>query len=373
MTESSIAWPGEGGVCSPGKGERGVACRVPRRACARSVAGAVMALLAAAACLCLPGVAAAQGKPAELKLSLAQSPAFPLGKAAERWAAALTEAGGGAFEVRLHSGAVLAGRDPLREFSALRGGGADLAVGSALMWSSELPAFGVYALPWLAPEPGQQVALAASADVRDKVAASAALADVIVVGIAPLGERVLATTKGPLATPAEVAGLRVRAVAQPLVIETLAALGLRPASMSAADAQAAFASGALDGQDAPATTLAATRITALGQRYVLRWGAQADVMVFAVRRAVWNGWDEKLRERARSAAADAAREANALAREDEALAALQKQGITIVQPAPAQRAAFRAAVQPVWTKWTSAVGAELVQAAEAAVAAAPAK
>ena len=103
--------------------------------------------------------AAAQDKPAELKLTVAQSPAFPLGKAAERWGALLTEASSSRFQVKLHPGAVLAGRDPLREFGTLRDGGADLAVGSALMWSTELPAFAVYALPWLAPEPREQVAL----------------------------------------------------------------------------------------------------------------------------------------------------------------------------------------------------------------------
>ena len=64
--------------------------------------------------------AAAQDKPPLLRLTVAQSPAFPLGKAAERWAQLVTEASGGAFEVKLHPGAVLAGREPLREFSASR-------------------------------------------------------------------------------------------------------------------------------------------------------------------------------------------------------------------------------------------------------------
>jgi hypothetical protein len=40
---------------------------------------------------------------------------------------------------------------------------------------------------------------------------------------------------------------------------------------------------------------------------------------------------------------------------------------------PAQRAAFRTAVQPVWDKWMTAIGPELVAAAQAAVKAAPAK
>ena len=71
-----------------------------------------------------------------------------------------------------------------------------------------------------------------------------------------------------------------------------------------------------------------------------------------------------------TAAMQAAREAEAPVREDAALADLVKQGVTLVKLAPAQRAVFRAAVQPVWDKWTSAIGPDIVAAAEAAAAAA---
>ena len=62
----------------------------------------------------------------------------------------------------------------------------------------------------------------------------------------------------------------------------------------------------------PPSTLAATRIAAIGQKFVTRWGAFADVMVFAVRRATWDAWSEEQRTAVRSAAHDAAREADAL-------------------------------------------------------------
>jgi TRAP-type C4-dicarboxylate transport system substrate-binding protein len=303
-----------------------------------------------------------------LKLSTAQGPAFALGRAGERWAQLLNEKAAGAFEVRQFPGAVLAARDPQREFGALRDGAADLAVGGALAWSAQLPAFGAYVLPWLASETSEQEALASDATLRDGVAAAAAQAGVIVIATAPLGERVLATKKNAVRTPADMAGLRLRASGNLLVVETLAALGARADAMSLADAQAAFAAGTLDGQEAPASTLAATRITASGQRFVTRWGAFADVMVFAIRRAVWDGWSAAQRAAAQAAAAEAARDAGALAREDAALADLTKQGVTLVRLAPAQRAAFREAVAPVWSKWTGPIGADLVRAAEAAVA-----
>ena len=306
----------------------------------------------------------------EVRLSTAQGPAFPLGKAGERWAQRVNERAGRAFEVKPYPGAVLAGRDAGREFGALRDGMAEMAVGSALAWSAQLPAFGAYVLPWLAPEAREQEALAADAALFDLVSASASRSGVVVLAVAPLGERVLATVRDALRGPGDAAGLAVRVIPNQLVIETFAALGARPESLDFAQAQSAFAAGRLGGQEAPPSTLAATRAAAAGQKFVTRWGAFADQMVFAVRRATWESWSDAQRAAVRDAAVETAREAGAPAREEAALAELTRQGVTIVKLTPAQRAAFRAAVQPVWTKWTAVVGGDAARAAEAAVAAA---
>ena len=315
------------------------------------------------ALLALLVAASAGAQTGELRLSTAVGPAYPLGRAGERWAQLLTDAG---IPVRAIPGAVLALRDPLREFGALRDGEADLAVGTALAWSAQLPVFAVYGLPWLAPDTEQQEALAADAAVRERVAVAALRANVVVVAVAPLGERVLSTAKAAVQSPAQTSGLRLRATPVPLVTETYAALGARAESMPAPAAQAAFAAGTLDGQDAWASTLAATRAAASGQRFVTRWGAFSDAMIFAVRKPVWDTWSEAQRTAVRTAAGEAARDAAALSREDAALGELTKQGVTIVRLAAQQRAAFRAAVDGVWSKWTSALGADLVAAALAA-------
>jgi TRAP-type C4-dicarboxylate transport system substrate-binding protein len=304
----------------------------------------------------------------EVRLSTAQAPSFPLGRAGERWAQLVNEAAGAAYEVRQYPGATLALRDPGREFGALKDGLADLAVGSALAWSAQFPPLGVYALPWLAAEPREQAALAADVSLRDAVFARMEASGVVGLAIAALGEHVLATAKAPVTTPSACSGLRVRVMPLRQVIDVYAALGALPQAMGFAPAQAALAAGTLDGQDAMPTTLVATRAYASGQKFVTRWGAFADVMVFAVHKAAWDAWTEERRVLVRGAAERAAREANAPAREDAALAQLTKDGVTIVRLSPAQRAAFRDAAQPAIAAWGNAVGAELVDVARTAVA-----
>jgi TRAP-type transport system periplasmic protein len=306
-------------------------------------------------------------KTLEIRLSTALAPSYPLGRAGERWAQLMNEKAGGAYEVRQYPGATLAMRDPGREFGALRDGLADLAVGSALAWSAQFAPLAVYSMPWLAVEAHEQEALAAEPTLRERIFALMETAGVIGLAVAPLGEHVLSSAKAPIATLADCAGLRLRVMPRQ-VFDVYIALGASPQSMSFAQAQVALAAGTLDGQDTMPTTLVATRAYASGQKFVTRWGAFADVMVFAVRKASWDAWPEDRRARARGAAEQAAREANALAREEAALAQLTKDGVTIVRLSAAQRAALREAAQPAIAAWTNAVGAELVSAARAAVA-----
>jgi TRAP-type C4-dicarboxylate transport system substrate-binding protein len=153
------------------------------------------------------------------------------------------------------------------------------------------------------------------------------------------------------------------------LVDIYVALGALPQSMDFPLAQAALAAGTLDGQDTFATTLVATRGFASGQKFVTRWGAFSDVMIFAVRKAAWDAWPPDRRALFRETALQAAREVDALAREDAALTELHKEGVTIVRVSAAQRAALRDAAQGAIATWTNAVGADLADAARAAAAA----
>jgi len=306
----------------------------------------------------------------ELRLSTALAPTYPLGRAGQRWAQLVNEKAGGTFEVKQYPGATLAARDPGREFGALKSGLAELAVGSALVWSAQFAPVGVYAIPWLTGSAREQEALAADVPLRESVFAQMATAGVIGLAVAPLGEYVLATTKAPIETPADLKGLHVRVVSLRSLIELYAALGAVPQSMNFAQAQAALAAGTLAGQDTLPTTLVATRASVSGMKFITRWGAFADVMVFAARKASWDSWSEERRLLVRNAAEQAAREVNALAREEAALEQLTKDGVTILRLSPVQRHAMRDAAQPAIDRWTGLVGAELAGTAQAVVAAA---
>jgi TRAP-type C4-dicarboxylate transport system substrate-binding protein len=144
--------------------------------------------------------------------------------------------------------------------------------------------------------------------------------------------------------------------------------------MSAADARAALESGQLDGQETTVAAYSASRLYAGPLIHLQLWHAHAAALVFAVNRSVWDSWSESDRRLVRDAAVDASRQALALARrqdDDGALAKLAAQGAIITRLTSAGRNAFRDASRAVYDRWTPIIGAELVEAAEAAITAAP--
>jgi TRAP-type transport system periplasmic protein len=342
-------------VAVPGRAAESVPADYVDWACALKVPG-------------MPCNAGGDALTGELKLSVAVAPAFPLGAAAKSWAEAMGAAASGRIEAKLHPGAALAQRDAGREYFALRDGAADLAVGSALAWSAQLPALAIYALPWIAPEPADLAALTASPEVAGELMKRAVADGVVLLAIAPLGHRSLATVERVVRSPADLAGLRLRVTGGPLVVETLAALGARPEAMSFIQAQDALAAGRLDGQDGMATSFVAARFPATGYRQLLRWGAFGDAMVFAVRRPVWNAWSSAQRKTALDTARAIASSATAAAREEAAEAELVRQGMGEVRLTRAGHAAFAAAAASVRAARGQAIGADLVAAAERAVA-----
>ncbi len=304
----------------------------------------------------------------ELRLSVAVAPAFPLGAAAKAWSEALAAAPGARIDAKLHPGAALAQRDPGREFFALRDGQADLAVGSALAWSAQLPEAAVYALPWIAPEPEDLAALVAAPEVAGPLMKRADAAGVVIVAMAPLGHRALATVDRVVRAPADLDGLRLRVTGGPLVVETLAALGARPEAMSFLQAQDALAAGRLDGQDGMPTSFVAARFPATGYRQLARWGAFGDAMLFAVRRPVWDAWSDAQRASAVATARQVARNVGAAAREEAAERELVASGMGETRLTRAGEDAFASAAAKVRAAREAQVGADLVAVAREVVA-----
>ena len=330
---------------------------------------------AAAALAALPQAALAQGNyKGEYKMSLVVGTAFPWGKGGEIWANLVRERTQGRINIKLYPGVSLIQGDQTREFSALRQGVIDMAIGSTINWSPQVKELNLFSLPFLMPDYAAIDALTRG-EVGKDIFARLDKAGVVPLAWGENGYRELTNSKHPVRAPADLKGLKIRVVGSPLFLDTFTALGANPTQMTWADAQPAFASGAVDGQENPMSIFTAAKLHNVGQKNVTMWGYVADPLVFVVNKDIWNSWTPADREAVRQAAIEAGKEEIAIARKGLAepgqplLKDIAALGVNIVQLTPAEREAFVKATRPVYTKWKGQIGADLVNMAEKAIAA----
>jgi tripartite ATP-independent transporter DctP family solute receptor len=311
---------------------------------------------------------------AEYRLSTVVGTAFPWGKAGEKWAELVKQRTNGRINIKLYPGVSLVAGDQTREFTAIRQGVIDLAIGSTINWSPQIKQLNLFSLPFLMPDYAAIDALTQGEVGKDlfKVLDKA--------GVVPLawgenGFREVTNSKRELRKPEDFKGLKLRVVGSPLFLDTLTALGANPTQMSWADAQPALASGAVDGQENPVTIFTAAKLHTVGQKNVTMWGYVADPLIFVANKEVWEGWTKEDQKIVREAAIDAGKYNIQIAREgmtgaDPAvLKNIESLGVKVVKLTPQERAEFVKVTRPVYDKWAKQIGPDLVKKAEAAIAA----
>ena len=327
---------------------------------------------AAALAFTAPAALAQTAYKSEYRMSLVLGPAFPWGKGGELWANKVRERTQGRINIKLYPGVSLIQGDQTREFSALRQGVIDMAIGSTINWSPQVKQLNLFSLPFLMPDYAAIDALT-QGEVGKSLFQTLDKAGVVPLAWGENGYREISNSKHAIKTPADLKGMKIRVVGSPLFLDTFTALGANPTQMSWADAQPAMASGAVDGQENPLAIFTAAKLHSVAQKYLTLWGYIADPLIYVVNKEVWNSWTPADREIVRQAAIEAGKEEIALARKGviEADKPLLKQieglGVTVTQLTPAERDAFVQATRPVYNKWKGQVGADLVNLAEKAI------
>jgi tripartite ATP-independent transporter DctP family solute receptor len=334
----------------------------------------LLILSAAALAFALPAAAQQGNYQAEYRLSTVVGTAFPWGKGGEIWANLVRERTNGKINIKMYPGTSLVAGDQTREFTAIRQGVIDLAIGSTINWSPQVKELNIFSLPFLMPDYTAIDALTQGEVGKDifKILEKN--------GVVPLawgenGFREVTNSKHPIRKPQDMKGLKFRVVGSPIYNDTFTALGANPTQMSWADAQPALASGAVDGQENPLTIFTAAKMHTIGQKNVTLWGYVADPLIFVANKEVWESWTPAERKIVKEAAVDAGRQVIQLARKGliapdlSTISDIEKLGVNVVKLSAGEREVFVKATRKVYQKWSKTVGQDLVAKAEKAVAA----
>ena len=329
---------------------------------------------AAALAFTAPAAIAQTAYKSEYRMSLVLGTAFPWGKGGELWANKVRERTQGRINIKLYPGVSLIQGDQTREFSALRQGVIDMAIGSTINWSPQVKQLNLFSLPFLMPDYAATDALT-QGEVGKRLFQTLDKAGVMPLAWGENGYREISNSKKPIKSPADLKGMKIRVVGSPLFLDTFTALGANPTQMSWADAQPAMASGAVDGQENPLSVFMAAKLYTVAQKHLTLWGYMNDPLIFVVNKDIWNSWTPADREIVKQAAIDAGKEQIAIARkgvveaDKPLLKEIASHGVTVTQLTAAERDAFVKATRPVVDKWKGQIGADLVDLAEKSIAA----
>ncbi|MDB5826502.1 MAG: C4-dicarboxylate transporter [Variovorax sp.] len=310
----------------------------------------------------------------EYKMSLVLGPPTPWGMAGKIWADLVKERTQGRINIKLYPGVSLIQGDQTREFSALRQGVIDMAVGSTINWSPQVKQLNLFSMPFLMPDYAALDALT-QGEVGKEIFSTIDKAGVMPLAWGENGYRELTNSKKAIKSPEDLKGMKIRVVGSPLFADLFTALGANPTQMSWADAQPALSSGAVDGQENPLFLFTVLKMQNVGQKFVTTWGYVADPLIFVVNKEIWASWTPADQAIVKQAAVDAGKQEIALARKGlveagkPVLKEIEGMGVTVTQLTPTERDAFVKATRPVYAKWKPTVGNDLVAKAEQAIAA----
>lgn len=323
----------------------------------------------------------------EYKLSVVPGATSGWGRTATFFADQVRDKSNGRINIKVyHNGQLFSGKQT-SEFPMVRNGAIDFALASTINWSPQIKELNLPALPFfIGSQPDRYKAMdAILAGKSGKMMADAAEGKgVKVLGWSENGFRELTTSKGPVATPEDLKGMKIRVVGSPIFIETFRELGANPVNMNWSEATTGFQQGVVDGQENPTNGINIPLKIWDYHKHHSDWHYIIDPLLLAVNPQVWNSFSPEDQQLLLECAAEAEKFGKAASRigmdNGESKAYLEKvgklpevtdpyaymeqQGMTVTRPTPEQLKQFYDATKKVRDDWTQKIGPDLVKAAE---------
>ena len=177
------------------------------------------------------------------------------------------------------------------------------------------------------------------------------------------GFRNLTNSRGPVTEPADLDGLKLRVMENPVYVDTFRELGANAVPMAWTEALTAMQQGTIDGQENPVNVIHSFELNETQTHMTLSRHTYAPA-IFVMGMPVWNELPELVQGVIEDAAQEAAEYERQVNEEMEAeqLAELKAAGMEVVEDADLE--AFRTAVGPVYDKYSDRFGEYLIRIRE---------
>lgn len=224
-----------------------------------------------------------------------------------------------------------------------------------------VPEFGVFDLPFLFPS-NEAADYVLDGEVGQQLLDR--LSDVGIKGLVywENGYRHLTNSVRAVRTPADVSGMKVRTMENPMHLDAWRAMGANPTPMAFGELFSAMQQGVVDGQENPWGTIYLQNFPEV-QGFATDTGHVYSPFVLMIGQGFWDNLPQDLQEVVMDAAIqarDTNRELNR--RYNREYMEQLKEIMTVVELTPDERAQFQGAVRSVYTDYADAIGQDLIEA-----------
>jgi tripartite ATP-independent transporter DctP family solute receptor len=317
-------------------------------------AARLMLLSVATAVAFAAASAAAQIQERTLRVGLGLNEDHPQALAVKKFGGIVTQKSGGKIKVRLFAGGAL-GNDATM-ISALRGGTQEMTVPDTSTLVGIVKDFGVLNFPFLFANE-QEADAVLDGPFGARLLAKLPEKNLIGLAIWENGFRHVTNSRRPIRTAADLSGLKLRVIQNPLFIDTFSALGANALPMPFPEVYTALEQKTVDGQENPTATVLSSKFNEVQKNLVLT-GHIYSVWVLLLSKKTWDAMSPQERTIMQEAAREATLYERATIREygNKALGDLRRSGMQVTELPAAEQAAMRAKLKPVVDKYSKEFG-----------------
>ena len=294
----------------------------------------------------------------EIKLGYALATTSHYGVAAAKWQEVVEAETDGRFVFRHFPSSGLGGEREVIE--GLQIGTVEATIVSSGTLSNFVPETGVFDIPFLFR------ALAHARTVLDGPIGQDILAKFESAGLVALawgeqGFRHITNNRNAIAAPADVAGLKLRTMENPIHITAFQTLGAAPTPMAWPEVIGALEQGTIDGQENPLSVITSAKLSEV-QKYLTVSGHVYSPAMLLVAPDFWNGLSDEDKEVFKKAAAEAVVAMRGFVdnAESSGVEQLKAAGMDVGELSTEQKAAFQEALAPAYEQYYSTYGKDLI-------------
>jgi len=306
--------------------------------------------------LSMAGLSAAPAAHAmDIKLGHVLAPSHSWNKAAEGFAAEVKEKTAGRVNFVLFPSGQLGNEKTMLEGLQIGSQGAAI-IGSGSLQPIE-PKFGVVELPYTWTS-ARQAYKAYDGELGQALARLAEKKNLVIISWWENGFRHLTNNRGPINTPADLAGLKTRVTPDKMRLDTFTALGANPAPLAFGELYSALQQKVFDAQENPLSIIYTSSFFEV-QKYLSLTGHVWGPASLIISRPVWNRIspeDRKIVQEAADKWRDAQRKMISDS-DQQYIAQLKEKGMQVNE---VDKKAFADAVAPVWKTYSAVYGPDIM-------------